>query len=113
MTISERAVGSVIVLDVAGDLKLGDGVEQLREQVRSLLQRGHTRLLLNLAAVPYADSAALGELVRAYAATSRLGGTLKLLNATKRLRDLLVITKLATVFELLDDEAAAIASFGP
>ena len=111
MTVSERSVGSVIVLDVTGGLKLEDGAGQLRDKVRSVLQQGHTRLLVNLAGVPYIDSAGLGELVQAYTTASRQGGALKLLNATKRLRDLLVITKLVTVYELLDDEAAAIASF--
>ena len=111
MTVSERSVGSIIVLDVTGGLKLDDGAGLLREKVRSLLQQGHTRLLVNLAGVPYIDSAGLGELVQAFTTASRQGGALKLLKATKRLRDLLVITKLAAVFELFDDEAAAIASF--
>jgi len=111
MTVSERSVGSVTVLDVSGGVKLDAGASQLRDKVRSLLQQGRTRLLVNLAAVPSIDSAGLGELVQAYATASRQGGSLKLLNATKRLRDLLVITKLTTVFELFDNEAAALASF--
>jgi anti-sigma B factor antagonist len=111
MTLSERSVGSVTILDVVGDVKLDEGAGQLRDKVRSLLQQGKNHLLVNLGAVPYIDSAGLGELVQAYAVAGRQGGALKLVNATKRLRDLLVITKLATVFEMYDDEAAGLASF--
>jgi anti-sigma B factor antagonist len=111
MTLSERSVGSVTVLDVVGDVKLDEGAGQLRDKVRSLLQQGKTSLLVNLGAVPYIDSAGLGELVQAYAVAKKQGGALKLVNATKRLKDLLVITKLATVFEMFDDEAAGLASF--
>jgi anti-sigma B factor antagonist len=111
MTLSERSVGSVTVLDVVGDVKLDEGAGQLRDKVRSLLQQGKTSLLVNLGAVPYIDSAGLGELVQAYAVAKKQGGALKLVNATKRLKDLLVITKLATVFEMFDDEATGLASF--
>jgi len=111
MTLSERSVGSVTILDVVGDVKLDEGAGQLRDKVRSLLQQGKTKLLVNLGAVPYIDSAGLGELVQAYAVSKKQGGALKLVNATKRLKDLLVITKLATVFEMFDDEAAGLASF--
>ena len=111
MTVSERAVDSVTVLDLVGDIKLDEGAGQLRDKVRSLLQQGKTRVLVNLAGVPYVDSAGLGELVQAYAVAGKQGGALKLVSATKRLRDLLVITKLATVFEMFDDEPTALASF--
>jgi anti-sigma B factor antagonist len=111
MTLSERSVGSVTVLDVVGDVKLDEGAGQLRDKVRSLLQQGKTKLLVNLGGVPYIDSAGLGELVQAYAVSKRQGGALKLVSVTKRLRDLLVITKLATVFEIFDDEPAGLASF--
>jgi anti-sigma B factor antagonist len=111
MTVSERPVGSVTILDVVGDVKLDEGAGQLRDKVRSLLQQGRTKLLVNLAGVPYIDSAGLGELVQAYAVAGRSGGALKLVSATKRLRDLLVITKLATVFEMFDDESVALNSF--
>jgi anti-sigma B factor antagonist len=111
MTVSERTSGPVTILDLVGDVKLDEGAGQLREKVRSLLGQGKSKLVVNLAGVPYVDSAGLGELVQAYAVAGRSGGALKLVNATKRLRDLLVITKLATVFEMFDDEAAAIASF--
>ena len=111
MTVSERAVGGVVLLDVAGQLTLGDGADRLRDKVRSLLQGGQKQFLVNLAAVSYMDSAGLGELVQAYATTKKQGGTLKLMNITSRLRDLLVITKLAAVFDSYDNEAAALASF--
>ena len=111
MIISERSVDSVVVLDVTGGLKLGDGVGELRGRVHGLLQEGHKRLLLNVAAVPSVDSSGLGELTQVYVAAARQGGSLKLVKAPKRLRDLLVITKLVSVFEIFDDEVAAVASF--
>ena len=111
MTVSERSSGAVTVLDVNGALTLTDGADQLRDKVRSLLQQGHKRLLIDLSGVPYIDSAGLGELVQSYATASKQDGQLKILNAGKRIKDLLVITKLATVFELFDNEAAAVTSF--
>lgn len=112
MPMVERTVGSVRVVDVSGPITGGTGgAEQLADKVRSLLQQGERRIVVNLAGVPYMDSAALGELVHVYSTTLRHGGMLKLLNVTTKLRDLLTITKLATVFELFDDESAAIASF--
>ena len=111
MTVSERTVGSVTVLDVEGGITYTEGAERLRDKVRSLLQQGRRRIVVNLAAVAHVDSVGLGELVQAYATTVRQGGQLKMLNATRRLHDLLVITKLATVFELYENEADALASF--
>jgi anti-sigma B factor antagonist len=111
MTVSERAVGGVTFLDVEGQLTLGDGAERLRDKVRSLLQEGRRQFVVNLAGVPYMDSAGLGELVQAFATTRKQGGMLKLMNTTHRLHDLLVITKLVTVFDCYDNEAAALASF--
>jgi len=111
MTVSERAVGGVTFLDVEGQLTLGDGADRLRDKVRSLLQEGQRQFVVNLAGVPYMDSAGLGELVQAFATTKKQGGALKLMNATRRLHDLLVITKLVTVFDCYDNEAAALASF--
>jgi anti-sigma B factor antagonist len=114
MTITERTVSQARVLDVSGPIALGaGGADLLADKVRSLLEQGEKRLIINLAGVPYMDSAGLGELVRAHATTARQGGSLKLLNITKKLKDLLVITKLATVFESFDDEASAVASFRP
>ena len=111
MHIVERAVGDVIVLDVKGKITLGEGDEQLRDKVNSLAHQGHKKLVLNLDGVPYIDSAALGEIVRTYTTLSRLGGSLKLLHLTRRIQDLLAITKLLTVFETFDSEADAVNSF--
>ena len=111
MTVSERSVGNVTILDVSGNVTLNDGAEQVRDKVRSVLQQGQKFLLVNLAQVSYMDSAGLGELVQAYSTVAKQGGKLKLVSPTKRLRDLLVITKLATVFDSFDDEPTAIASF--
>ena len=111
MTVSERTSGPVIVLDVKGALTLPDGADLLRDKVRSLLQQGLKHMLVNLGEVPYMDSGGLGELVQSYATVTRQGGQLKLLNTTQRINDLLVITKLSTVFDLFDNEAAAVRSF--
>jgi len=111
MTLTERSAGPVTIIDVVGKVTVAEA-NQLRDKVRSLLQQGRTQLVVNLAAVPYMDSAGLGELVQAYATVARQGGALKLMNTTARLRDLLVITKLITIFETFDSEAGALASFG-
>ena len=111
MTVSERGVGNVTILDVSGNVTLNDGSEQLRDKVRSVLQQGQKYLLVNLSKVSYMDSAGLGELVQAYSTVAKQGGRLKLVSPTKRLQDLLVITKLATVFDSFNDEPTAIASF--
>jgi len=111
MTITERNVGAVTIIDVTGGMKAGNPVH-IGDKVRSLLQQGRKKMLVNLANVPYLDSVGLGELVQAYTTTTNQGGALKIVNATARIHDLLVITKLATVFELFDDEAKAVASFG-
>ena len=112
MQIDERKVGDVTVLDLKGKLTLGDGDELLRNKINSLIQAGTKKILLNLGDVPYIDSAGLGEVVRTYTTASRHGGSLKLLNLTKRIKDLLAITKLLTVFETFDTEAEAVKSFG-
>ena len=111
MTVSERAVDGIMLLDLNGRLVLGASTEGLRDKVRSLLQQGQQRFIVNLAEVPYMDSGGLGELVQAYATVTKQGGALKLVHLTTRLRDLLVITKLATVFDCYDNEEAALASF--
>jgi anti-sigma B factor antagonist len=111
MQIEERAVGDVVVLDLKGRVTLGDGDELLKDKVNSLVNRGFKKIVLNLAEVPYVDSAGLGEIVRTYTTVSRQGGSLKLLNLTKRISDLLSITKLLTVFETFDAEDEAIKSF--
>jgi anti-sigma B factor antagonist len=111
MQIEERAVGDVLILDVKGRITLGEGDELLKDKVNSLLNQGQKKIVLNLAAVPYIDSAGLGEIVRTYTTVSRQGGNLKLLNLTKRITDLLAITKLLTVFETYDSEPDAVQSF--
>jgi anti-sigma B factor antagonist len=93
-------------------MTLGEGDELLRDKVNSLIQQGQKKIILNLSEVPYIDSAGLGEIVRTYTTVSRQGGSLKLLNLTKRIQDLLAITKLLTVFETFENEQDAIKSFG-
>ena len=111
MDIVERTVSDVTVLDLKGKMTLGEGDELLKDKINSLLAAGKKRLLLNLEGVPYIDSAGLGEVVRTYTTVSRQGGSLKLLNLTKRIEDLLSITKLLTVFETYDSEAEAVKSY--
>lgn len=111
MEIAERTVGDVTVLDLKGKMTLGEGDELLKDKINSLLANGQKKLVLNLEGVPYIDSAGLGEIVRTYTTVSRQGGSLKLLNLTKRIEDLLSITKLLTVFETFDSEADAVKSF--
>ena len=111
MQIEERAVGDVVILDLKGKITLGEGDELLKDKVNSLVNQGHRKILLNLGGVPYIDSAGLGEVVRTYTTVSRQGGSLKLLNLTKRITDLLSITKLLTVFETFDSENEAVRSF--
>ena len=111
MQIEERAVGDVLILDVKGRITLGEGDELLKDKVNSLLNQGQKKIVLNLAAVPYIDSAGLGEIVRTDTTVSRQGGNLKLLNLTKRITDLLAITKLLTVFETYESENDAVQSF--
>ncbi len=111
MQIEERTVGDVLVLDVKGRITLGEGDEILKDKVNSLLNQGLKKIVLNLAEVPYIDSAGLGEIVRTYTTVSRQGGSLKLLSLTKRITDLLAITKLLTVFETYESENEAVQSF--
>src|SRR4026208_1251606 len=111
MQIDERSVGDGMVLDVKGKVTRGEGDEMLKDKVNSMVNQGHEKIVLNLAGVPYIDSAGLGEIVRTYTTVSRQGGNLKLLSLTKRITDLLAITKLLTVFETYDNEADAVRSF--
>ena len=111
MQIEQRAVGDVTVLDVKGRVTIGEGDELLKDKVNSLLNQGLKKIVLNLADVPYVDSAGLGEIVRTYTTVSKQGGSLKLLNLTKRITDLLSITKMLTVFETFDSENDAVRSF--
>ena len=111
MQIEERAAGEVTILDLKGKMTLGEGDEILKDKINRLVLQGHKQLVLNLADVPYIDSAGLGEVVRTYTTVKRQGGTMRLLNLTKRIEDLLSITKLLTVFETYDNEADAVRSF--
>ena len=111
MQIDERIVDDVTILDLKGKMTLGEGDELLKDKINSLASQGHKKLVLNLEAVPYIDSAGLGEIVRTYTSISRQGGKLKLLNVSNRIYDLLVITKLVTIFDSYEDEAEAVRSF--
>ena len=111
MQIEERVVGDVTILDLKGKITLGEGDEALKDKINSLALQNRKRILLNLEGVPYIDSAGLGEVVRTYTTISRQGGQLKLVNLTKRITDLLSITKLLTVFETFDSEPEALKSF--
>ena len=111
MQIEERVVNDVTILDLKGKITLGEGDEVLKDKINSLILQNRKRILLNLEDVPYIDSAGLGEIVRTYTTVSRQGGQLKLVNLTKRITDLLSITKLLTVFETYDNEADAVRSF--
>jgi anti-sigma B factor antagonist len=109
--LSTRQVGNVTVIDVAGRITLGEGSSALRETLRDLVTKNQNKILLNLADVTYIDSSGIGELVSGYTTVTNTGGSLKLLNLNKRVKDLLQITKLYTVFEVFEDEAAAIRSY--
>ena len=111
MNISKRTVDAVTIVDLDGKLKLGEDTEQFRTHVRGLLNSGSKKILLNMQNVHQLDSSGVGELVRAFATASSQEGQLKLLNLTKRLHDLLSVTKLLTVFETFEDERRAIDSF--
>lgn len=106
-----RQVGDVTVIDAVGKITLGDGASSFRETIRSLNGSGQKKLLLNLAEVSYIDSSGIGEMVSGFTTVANQGGVLKLLNLNKRVKDLLQITKLYTVFEVFDDESAAVRSF--
>jgi anti-sigma B factor antagonist len=109
--LSTRQVGDVTVVDAVGRITLGEGASTFRDSVRDLASNGHKKLLLNLAEVSYIDSSGIGEMVSGFTTVTNQGGQVKLLNLTKRVKDLLQITKLYTVFEVFDDEAAAVRSF--
>jgi len=111
MKSNTREVGGVAVVDLNGRITLGEGSVVLRDQVRDLLAKGQKKILLNMGEVSYIDSSGIGELVSAFTTVRNQGGELKLLNLTKKVHDLLQITKLYTVFDIKDDEAAAVGSF--
>jgi anti-sigma B factor antagonist len=111
MKISTRQVDGVTIVDCSGRITLGEGSITLRETVSGLLAKGQKKILLNLGDVNYIDSSGIGELVSAFTTVRKQGGDLKLLNLTKKVHDLLQITKLYTVFDVKDDETAAVKSF--
>ena len=111
LNLKERQAGDVTILDLSGEVRIGDSSVALRNSVRNLADQGKKKLLLNLAGVKYIDSSGIGELIANYTTVSRQGGQLKLLNLTDRIQNLLVITKLLTVFDAYDNEAEALKSF--
>jgi anti-sigma B factor antagonist len=111
MKSSTRQVDGVTIVDLSGRITLGEGSVVLRDTVRDLLSKGHKKILLNHGDVNYIDSSGIGELVSAYTTSKNQGGELKLLNLTKKVHDLLQITKLYTVFDVKDDEANAVKAF--
>jgi anti-sigma B factor antagonist len=111
MKTSSRKVDGVTIVDLSGRITLGEGSVVLRDTVKDISSKGDKKILLNLGDVTYIDSSGIGELVSAYTSVRNAGGELKLLNLTKKVHDLLQITKLYTVFDISDDEASAIASF--
>ena len=111
MKFTSREVDGVTVLDLSGKIVLGEGSVTIRDAVRDVLAKGSNKILLNLADINYIDSSGIGELVSALTAVKNAGGALKLLQLTKKVKDLLQITKLYTVFDIYDDEAEAIASY--
>ena len=111
LSIKERQAGDITILDLSGKITIGEGSVQLREAIRKLLEESKKKLLLNLGEVAYVDSSGIGELVSSYTTANNQGGQLKLLNLTKKIQDLLMITKLLTVFETFDNEKASLESF--
>ena len=111
LTIASREVNGVVILDLSGRITLGEGSVQLREAIRGLIGKGEKKILVNMGNVDYIDSSGLGELVSAYTTAKNQQAEVKLLKLTRKVHDLLQLTKLYTVFDIKDDEAAAIASF--
>ena len=111
LDLKERQAGDVTILYLSGEVRIGEGSVSLRDSIRKLADAGKNRVLLNLAGVKYMDSSGVGELIANYTTLSRQGGQLKLLNLTDRIQNLLVITKLLTVFDSYDNEAEALKSF--
>ena len=111
MKASTRQVDGITIVDLSGRITLGEGSVVLRDTIKDLLSKGQKKILLNLGDVSYIDSSGIGELVSAFTSVRNQGGELKLLNLTKKVHDLLQITKLYTVFDVKDDEATAISAF--
>jgi anti-sigma B factor antagonist len=111
MKIEARTIGDVTILDCSGKITLGEGTMTVRNTVRDILKGNGKKIILNLGDVNYIDSSGIGELVSTYTTVTNSGGQLKLLNLTKKIQELLAITKLLTVFQVFDSEQAALASF--
>ena len=111
LNIKQRQAGDVSILDLTGEVRMGDSATALRGAIRELVAEGNGKILLNLGGVRYIDSSGIGELVSSYTAINKEGGQLKLLNLTQKLQDLLTITKLLTVFDVYESEAEALNSF--
>ncbi len=111
MKIEKRTSNNVVILDLKGKILIGDGIDELRAEINQLLQNKQTQILLNFKDVPYLDSTGLGEVVRAYTSVKNAGGSIKIVFLTNKVRDLLSVTKLITIFETFEEEAKAIASF--
>ena len=111
MEIKKRTVGDIQILDCSGKIVLGEGTMAVRNMVRDIIAANEKKIILNLADVNYIDSSGIGELVSTYTTVTNAGGQLKLLNLTKKIQQLLAITKLLTVFQVFEDEQAAITSF--
>jgi anti-sigma B factor antagonist len=111
LNINQRQAGDVTILDMDGEVRIGESSAALRGAIRNLAAAGSSRILLNLKGVKYIDSSGIGELIANYTTVNRGGGQLKLLNLTEKVQDLLVITKLLTVFDVYDNEAEALSSF--
>jgi len=111
LNISERQAGDVTVLDLGGKITIGEGSVSLRTAIRRLIEEGKKKILLNLSAVSYVDSSGIGELVSSFTTINREGGQLKLLKLSKKIQDLMTITKLHTVFDVYDEETEGLNSF--
>ena len=111
MKIGKRKKDGVLILDLEGKILIGEGIEELRNSINNAIKENETKLILNFNRVPYLDSTGLGEVVRSYTSVKKEGGTVKIINLTQKVQDLLSVTKLITVFEVFEEEDKAIASF--
>jgi anti-sigma B factor antagonist len=111
MKIGKRKKDGVLILDLEGKILIGEGIDDLRNAINNSIKENETKLILNFDRVPYLDSTGLGEVVRSYTSVKKEGGTVKIINLTQKVQDLLSVTKLITVFEVFEEEDKAIASF--
>jgi anti-sigma B factor antagonist len=111
MKIEKRKKGDVLILDLKGKILIGDGIDVLREAINAAVKEKETKVLLNFMEVPYLDSTGLGEVVRSYTSIKKEGGAIKIVNLTNKVKDLLSVTKLLTVFDTFEDEEKAVNSF--